>query len=166
MCPGSTSSLLLSRLLAQPPWMGFGAVIKSAASAASPKNQKKSRKNRKQIDEKLSFWAQKAPSGAQMLVSGALRRQKPAFTKLAASQTHLEPIPNIPNPSQTHPNPSRALPGAFSTIAAPFPAIFGRASGQIYGKKPKNSQKTAFFGLLYWEGCCLGPDVSKGAMPF
>ena len=49
-----------SRLLAQPPWLGFQAVIKSAASAASlgpRKNPKTSRKNREKMNEKLPFWA-------------------------------------------------------------------------------------------------------------
>ena len=55
----------------------------------------------------------------EMLVSGAFRCQKPTFPKLAAS----------------------------STIALPFSAIFGRASGQIYEKKPKNSQNLLFWGL-------------------
>ena len=36
------------------------------------------------MKEKLPFWGQKAPSGAQMLVSGAFRRQKPAYTTLTA----------------------------------------------------------------------------------
>ena len=46
----------MSRLLAQPPWLGFQAVIKSAASAASPRT-KNPRKNNEKMEGKLHVWA-------------------------------------------------------------------------------------------------------------
>ena len=52
----------------------------------------------------MAFLGPKAPSGAQMLVSGALRRQRPAFTKLATflcakhSQNHAKHSQNMPKP--------------------------------------------------------------------
>ena len=56
-----------------------------------------------------------------MLVFGAFRRQKPAFPKLAAFQTHPEAISN----------PSRTF---FHNSGTLF-AIFGFAIGQIHWKK-------------------------------
>ena len=75
-----------------------------------------------QIYEKMR---PRVPSGAQMLVSGAFRCQKPAFPKLAAFQTHPEAIPN-PFWSFLHKS---------GTVSA----IFGSARGQIWRngtKKP------------------------------
>ena len=92
------------------------------------------------MEGKLHFVGQKAPSGAQMLVSGALRRQKPAFPKLAAQKSKVR-------------NFFCRSPLASACNGPPFFAIFGPARGHIFGRKAekivKNEGKIAFLGLLY-----------------
>ena len=122
------------------------AVIQSAASASSARARCASNR----LDHGLKFYVIRggcassrlisefsdsaklrtlsAPSGAQMLVSGAW-----------APETSIYKISDLLPKSQKFQNGFVDPPSPVFVTAKPFFAIFGSARGQIFGKRPKKS---------------------------